>query len=86
MSKCYDRTVTIKLSAELDAKVACFAKKLKKSRSAIVRLALRKWLSEPDLPERPSAYQMAEKYCGVLEALPADLSSNSDHLEGYGHK
>lgn len=72
------KTLSIKVPAELEEKVERMARRRRTSRSAIVREALEAY----EHPEG-SFGALAEDLCGSLEG-PPDLSTNPDHLAGYG--
>ena len=78
------KTVTVKLSPELDHKVERLAAKLKRTKSVIIRLALEELVRRRDLAEKLSAFSMIEPYLGVLEDLPPSLSLAESHMKGYG--
>ncbi len=50
-----------------------------------MREALEMILSDPDVVQRESCFELAEDLIpyGTSE-LPADLSTNKDHLKGFG--
>lgn len=46
----------------------------------------RRWLEEEDTAAKSavSAYEMMKAYCGKYNSGVADLSTNPEHLEGFG--
>ena len=79
------KTITVKLSPALDSKLEQLAANLKKTKSLVVRLAIQELLRQPKISNRLSSYTLLAEYAGSLTSLPADLSSSSKHLEGYGN-
>lgn len=73
------RTVTVKLDAELDAKLNRLATKRHTSRSEILRTAL------ASVPEEGSSTRLdaIADLVGSVDG-PGDLSTNPRHLEGFG--
>ena len=73
------RTVSFKLSEQLDDALSDLARRRKSSRSALVREALEALATG----KRRSVTAVVDKLVGSLEG-PADLSTNRQHLTGYG--
>ena len=73
------RTVSFKLSEQLDDALSDLARRRKSSRSALVREALEALATG----KRRSVTAVVDKLVGSLEG-PADLSTNPQHLTGYG--
>ncbi len=46
----------------------------------------RRWLEEPDPLAAPpvSAYEMMKEHCGKFHSGIGDLSTNPEHMEGFG--
>ncbi len=75
------KSMSLKLSPRLSAKLDRAAKKQGQSKSEIVRLALEQYL---DSEHRPvSAFDLAGDLVGCLEG-PGDLATNPKYMEGYG--
>ncbi len=73
------RTVSFKLPEALDDALSELARRRKSSRSALVREALEVLATE----SRRSVTAVVDELIGALDG-PADLSTNSKHLRGYG--
>lgn len=78
------KTLTFKLSGPEEVKLAKLAKSLKKPKSALIRLAVEALLKEPAVSDSLSAYGLLQDYCGVLDNLPTDLSSDKKYMQHYG--
>jgi len=77
-------TLTLKVPDLLARKIDGAAKRQHASRSAFIRRAVERYISE-DLAEneQPSAYDLIRDFVGTVEG-PRDLSTNPRHMEGYG--
>ena len=77
-------TVTFKMPQVLVRRLGVAAKKRQTSRSALIRTAVLKYIDEgqPDATQ-PSAYDLVREFSGTVEG-PCDLSSNPNHMQGYG--
>ena len=73
------KTVSFKLSEELDKALTDLARLRKSSRSALVREALAAF----EIGPARSVTSAAGRIVGSLEG-PGDLSSNPRHMDGYG--
>ena len=73
------RTVSFKLPEQLDDALSDLARRRKSSRSALVREALEGLATGG----RRSVTAAVDALVGPLDG-PADLSTNSKHLAGYG--
>ena len=73
------RTVSFKLSEQIDDALSDLARRRKSSRSALVREALRSLATG----KRHSVTAVVGALVGSLDG-PADLSTNPKHLAGYG--
>ena len=73
------RTVSFKLSDRLDDALSDLARRRKSSRSALVRAALEALATG----KRRSVTAVVDELVGPLNG-PADLSTNSKHMAGYG--
>ena len=73
------RTVSFKLSGQLDDALSDLARRRNSSRSALVREALQALATG----KRHSVTAMVGDLVGSLDG-PPDLSSNPRHLAGYG--
>jgi hypothetical protein len=77
------KTVSLKLSDTLDAKLTALIRKRGINKSTIIREALEDYLSREGAPSPGSFLEMAEDLCGCVEGA-VDLSTHLDHLHGYG--
>jgi hypothetical protein len=77
------RTITLKLTEALAARVSATVRKRGVSTSALVREALEDSLRDESVKRAGSCLDLASDLRGVLVG-PVDLSSNPRHLEGYG--
>jgi hypothetical protein len=78
------KTVSLKLSPRLNAKLDRAAKQRRQSKSEIVREALEQFLNGPPVGKRPlSALELAGDLVGCAEG-PGDLSTNPKYMEGFG--
>ncbi len=74
------KSLTIKLSDLLSARVSRLARARNVTRSEVVRDALEAYSEN----QKGSLGEAAASLRGSLKGLPKDLSSNSRHLKGYG--
>ncbi len=76
--------VTLKVPEMLARKIRMAAQKQHTSRSALMRLAIEKYIDE-DLPDtaQPSTYDLVKEFAGTV-AGQQDLSTNPRHMVGYG--
>jgi Arc/MetJ-type ribon-helix-helix transcriptional regulator len=77
------RLVSLKLPEELDDEITALARRRGTTRSAIVRQALRMYAERGGRDVKGTFAEKARRFRGCL-AGPVDLSSNADHLDGYG--
>jgi hypothetical protein len=73
--------VSLKIPPALHSAVEEMAKRRGVSKSALIREALERYLGAP--PAKGSFLALAKDYAGCVDG-PPDLSSNAEHLEGYG--
>jgi predicted transcriptional regulator len=73
------RTVSFKLSEQLDDALSDLARRRKSSRSALVREALEALATG----KRRSVTAMIDELVGSLDG-PVDLSTSPKHMAGYG--
>ena len=74
------KTITVKLPPELDDKLEALARKINKTKSVVVRLALEEILRRPG---GPSAHDLLENFCGRI-GTTKDLSTNQKYMSDYG--
>jgi len=75
-------TVSLKVPAVLEQRLARFAKRRGSNRSAVIREALERFLNEASA-DPDSCLALASDLIGSVEG-PADLSHNKKRLEGFG--
>jgi predicted transcriptional regulator len=75
--------LTVKVPDDLDRELERAAGERGASKSVLVRLAIRELLDRNAEAGQGSFLDAASDLAGVTEA-PADLSSNSRHLDEYG--
>ncbi len=77
------KTLSLKLPAELEAKLARIALEQEVSKSSLVREAIAEYVREPSSPTEGSFLAQARDLGGCVEAVE-DLSTNPAHLRGLG--
>jgi len=79
------KTITVKLPDELALRLEKRAKRLGKSKSALVRESVERELT-PDglIEEEPSMYALTQEDCGCIDSGVNDLATNPKHMEGFG--
>lgn len=75
-------TISLKVPAVLEQRLARLAKSRGASRSAVIREALERLLNEASA-HPDSCLALASDLIGSVEG-PADLSHNKKHFEGFG--
>lgn len=75
-------TVSLKISEQLLSQLNAAARSRSTSRSALVRDALESFLGAAGTDDR-SVIALASDLVGAIHG-PADLSTNPDHLQGFG--
>ena len=78
------KTITVKLPPALDSKLEALARKAKKTKSVVVRLALEQLLREHNAAEMFSAHDLLSDFCGTVEGKTKDLSYAARHMDDYG--
>jgi metal-responsive CopG/Arc/MetJ family transcriptional regulator len=76
-------TVSLKLPEPLHRKLAGTARRMGRSKSALIREALELYLDGRARPARGSLYDLMRHVVGKFEGRP-DLSSNKRLLRGFG--
>lgn len=78
--------LSIRLSGELHEKLDALIPILGKSESQIVREALEEFCSKR--LSQPTCYEAAKRLglIGCAEGLPADLSTNEEHMARFGRE
>jgi metal-responsive CopG/Arc/MetJ family transcriptional regulator len=77
------KTMSIKLHDDLDARLTAAARRSGERRSAIVREAIAAYLDATGKTAGRSCLELVGDLTGCVKG-PPDLSSNSEHLRGYG--
>ena len=78
------RRISVRIDPGVEARLRRRASLARKSESAIVRDALDAYLKFG--PLAPSAYDVALQagVIGCVKGAPPDLSTNADHMKGFG--
>lgn len=76
-------TLTLKIPDVIKEKLKTYSKRKGLSRSEIVRNALVDYFSKNDLENQGTFYDLAKDLAGSVQGS-ADLSTNKEHLSGYG--
>lgn len=77
------KTISLKITEEVDRRVAAVAHRAGTSKSAIIREAIEERLSNTPHPAMASFLDLAGDLVGCISGAD-DLASNPEHLEGYG--
>jgi predicted DNA-binding protein len=76
------RTISLKVSDAIDARLEARARGLGKTKSELTREALARFLEASPAPD-VSCLDLVRDLVGVVRG-PGDLASNKKHLRGYG--
>lgn len=77
------KTISLKLPDRLHAELNRVAEERGRSKSDVVRTAIEEHLNGEKTPARGSFLEAARKWIGCVEG-PADLSTNTEYMEGFG--
>jgi Arc/MetJ-type ribon-helix-helix transcriptional regulator len=77
------KTVSLKLSDALEARLAALIRRRRTSKAAVVRAALEAYLMQEGTPAGASVLDVVQDLGGCV-AGPVDLSTRRDALDGYG--
>jgi Arc/MetJ-type ribon-helix-helix transcriptional regulator len=78
-------TLTLKLPEQMDEQLAQLARREHLSKSEVVRQALAAYIRQSNAsPTAGSSLDAVIDLVGCFDGGPADLSSNPDHLAGFG--
>ena len=77
------KTLTVKVSDDLNLKLAAAAAKRGESKSDLIRTALESIVNANEAIITNSCLDLAKDIVGSVEG-PSDLSHNKKHLKGYG--
>lgn len=78
------KTLSFKVPAMLDRKLAAAVKRRGVQKSALVREALEQYLDESREVRRGSFLDITRDLLGCVKDAPADLSANPRHLADFG--
>jgi hypothetical protein len=77
------KTISLKVPEALDCKLVAAARRLKRTKSAVVREVLQEYLDKSKSSKRISCLDLAADLAGCFEG-PADLATNKKYMQGYG--
>jgi predicted DNA-binding protein len=77
------KTISLKVPEALDSKLSAAARRLKRTKSAVVREVLEDYLDKSKPAKGVSCYDLAADLVGCFEG-PTDLSTNKKYMEGFG--
>lgn len=77
------KTISLKIPGSLAERLSAAAEQSGRTKSEILREALDQYLTDSAESDPVSFASLASDLIGCTEG-PEDLSSNPDHLEGYG--
>ena len=75
--------LTLKIPDVIKEKLKSYARRKGLSRSEIVRNALLEYFERDELEKQGTFYDLAKDLAGSVKGV-SDLSTNKDHLSGYG--
>lgn len=78
---------TIELPDELYRKVKARSALEGRSVRQVAEMLFRGWVEEraTTLPPAPTAYELLQDGCGIVDSGIGDLATNPKHLDGFGH-
>jgi Arc/MetJ-type ribon-helix-helix transcriptional regulator len=75
--------LTVRITDELDEGVTALARKLRRRRSDVVRIALERFIKEEGTEANGSPFNLVKDLIGSVESGVPDLGSNHrEHLKG----
>lgn len=77
------KTLSVKVSAELDLKLSAIAARRRESKSTLIRAALDHIVKSSEAITPNSCLDLAKDLVGSVKG-PSDLSHNKKYLKGYG--
>ncbi len=80
------RTISLKVPEDMDARLLAAARRRRRTRSAYMREALNRTLSEEDRQSDTSLFERMRHLVGCAKGRPSDLSTNKKYLEDLGRK
>jgi hypothetical protein len=75
------KTLTLKIDRSLDHWLAGEARRLRRSKSQIVREAL---MRRRNGERQRTLHDRMKHVCGIIKKAPSDLSTNPKHMKGFG--
>lgn len=79
---------TIELPDEFYRQVKARSALEDRSVRQITEMLFRRWVEECSttiLPPTPTAYELLQDGCGIVNSGMSDLATNPAHLDGFGH-
>ena len=76
-------TLTLKIPGIIKEQLKIYSKRKGWSVSEVVRNALLDYFDRDDLEKQGTFYDLAQDLAGSVKGTP-DLSTNKEHLSGYG--
>lgn len=76
-------TLTLKITGIIKEKLRTYSKRKGLSKSEIVRNALNEYFEKDDFEKQGTFFNLASDLAGSVDG-PPDLSTNKEHLSGYG--
>ena len=77
------KTLSVKLPEALDARLTALSRERGTTKSALIREAIEAMVSGNGGPRSVSCADLAGDLIGCFDG-PRDLSTNRDHMEGFG--
>jgi predicted DNA-binding protein len=77
------KTISLKLPEALDSRLSAAARRLKRTKSAVIREVLEEHLNEATSGKGVSCLELAADLVGIIDG-PTDLSTNKKYMEGFG--
>jgi hypothetical protein len=77
------KTVTVKIPADLNARLEAAARRQRVPKSAIIRQMLEAGVRRTRNAPKPTGYDLAKHLAGSLHG-PPDLATNPKYMEGFG--
>jgi hypothetical protein len=78
------KTISLKLSAELLARLEEESVERDMTKSAVVRECLEQSFDTVRIGEKPSCYDLSRDLEGSIKGLPKDIATNPKYMEGFG--
>ncbi|MCH7688125.1 MAG: CopG family transcriptional regulator [Planctomycetes bacterium] len=78
------KTLSLRLSEALDAKLTKLAEKQGTTKSDVVRRALEEFVQNGSVRPPLTAFDLVEDLCGSVDDAPPDLSTNPKYMEDFG--